>query len=1557
MKWFDIKAFIENVEHSILSLGKLASHGWSFALNAHAATLMQESAEAWLDVFWFSSCPWIQADRIRLSKSRKSSVLRSQLIRALHPIAAREAACGTCKSDGDHKPSCLKKVRFKQPHMSLSGMKRPAADDALKAMRRPASEMKRAVGSESEQSEDSFMPPEQKDLCSDLQLVSRYALDIPPEVHSQRGHNPYDPECNSCARARGVSRANRKDRPKDFFQIQVDYFYLEGITNKLMAIAHPATGCIFGFSCSNNAATTSQRLRMVMRYLGMIGPGQNVEIVCDSESALAKMVRGMDLEGRHCLVTVAAPERHTTVGAAERAVRTLKELAKTIEWELKDAGLRLVRTERNVQWILDYITLSHNSFSMNGQMRAPRDELYQKSMPNASSAPFGSVVMAEPPESVAAPRFVKAVFLALSHAGQLGGVCAWASPDGYQVFRAKSIKVQVPTTYDEKIVPGLFEKINPDTEDSSMVREVDPAEQREIPAVPVIPTLRSGNPPSSWYLAHGKTPGCIACEKGFKGRVHSVGCKERYKRWVEEQQGIPSRDEPHAPESDQRDVNLDVQGTEAAKPEVSPDSAGSGIVRDVPPVALREPSVPLGSVGVSGSVDVPASAQPARVPRDEPMELDISGQNPMPSSSHVVSAESEAEEMEITDVDARPELSHEDAMQEALLLNAFRCNVWNDADQTTAIELCGGQVFLHHPTKGLDEYTGEEIPPQEILEGMILEIQQMHQKSVGRLVFEDEAKRIAAQRGESAISSRWVLARKTKYNKRLCRSRCVAQEVAHGPSAAVLGISSATVSSDAVKSALAIAGHGDQHVGTLDVSTAYMSSPLPKGIQKLLRLPSGVRDSQGRPVFLDLSNSINGLRCASKAWMTYLATVVSRRFPHMFQGELEPSCFAGAVDGAGVTLLCYVDDLLICTSSEAVFEKMLATLQHDLVISETGRIKSSRKGGGSIVFLGRKIERLPHDPRLHVSQPVEYWTILANMPFCKGLKPAERIPQLKQMLNAFDEASCKQLTEEASTVYRSVLGRIAWATPYRPDLAFAVSALSVGQSKPVQREERTLRALCRYVLGTGHFTMSFPSLHADSVRQESMSETDIICYTDASHAPFSHNERKSISGCCVFWLGSCIKSFSRTQTTTATSSTEAELQAIASGLQETIGLQKLLRQMLPGAEPKAFIINDNAAAQCALLRQDVQRPLRRADIRWNFIRGYMDSGKAIILWIEGGLNPSDLCTKVTSTDKLVVFRAQMGISDICRPPHEFRTHAPKPKAKIKSTPSRVEMEVDEEDVWMDDASEHSEPGDEQDSEVDPMEINRLLNIWEMRSKTKFLLIELCCETNSVLGCTFEKLGEAFQVWRVSQDSDLTRESTCASLIAALDTLGALSESERPKVWVHASLPCTGGSPLLYLRDVFPSHRVTHSLRRSMFQKLLKKAKRILTHRCVNHWSFELSSTCAYWKWRTVQGLRRCVPPCVKELFSQPLIHVGTARLCSSPETAGLSKRWRFITTSPVFAKAIASLSDCQCGYTKHSYPDYAVSGIYNRAVAYHAAQSIRVELQSPARQVDTSRVW
>lgn len=128
-----------------------------------------------------------------------------------------------------------------------------------------------------------------------------------------------------------------------------------------------------------------------------------------------------------------------------------------------------------------------------------------------------------------------------------------------------------------------------EAEGSSMVREVDPAEQREIPAVPVIPTLRSGNPPSSWYLAHGRTPGCIACEKGFKGRVHSVGCKERYKRWVEEQQGIPSRDEPHAPESDQRDVNLDVQGTEAAKPEVSPDSAGSGIVRDVPPVALREP--------------------------------------------------------------------------------------------------------------------------------------------------------------------------------------------------------------------------------------------------------------------------------------------------------------------------------------------------------------------------------------------------------------------------------------------------------------------------------------------------------------------------------------------------------------------------------------------------------------------------------------------------------------------------------------------------------------------------------------------------------------------------------------------------------------------------------------------------------------------------------------------------------------------------------------------------------------------------------------------------------
>ena len=67
------------------------------------------------------------------------------------------------------------------------------------------------------------------------------------------------------------------------------------------------------------------------------------------------------------------------------------------------------------------------------------------------------------------------------------------------------------------------------------------------------------------------------------------------------------------------------------------------------------------------------------------------------------------------------------------------------------------------------------------------------------MLSESDAKALAAERGEKILPCRWVATSKEVEGERVCRARCVAQQIAkaEGASAVALGISSSTPSLEA----------------------------------------------------------------------------------------------------------------------------------------------------------------------------------------------------------------------------------------------------------------------------------------------------------------------------------------------------------------------------------------------------------------------------------------------------------------------------------------------------------------------------------------------------------------------------------------------------------------------------------------------------------------------------------------------------------------------------------------------------------------------------------------
>ena len=140
------------------------------------------------------------------------------------------------------------------------------------------------------------------------------------------------------------------------------------------------------------------------------------------------------------------------------------------------------------------------------------------------------------------------------------------------------------------------------------------------------------------------------------------------------------------------------------------------------------------------------------------------------------------------------------------------------------------------------------------------------------------------------IQARWVTAFKSV--DRVC-ARVVAKDIRSKESARSLGCSSPTPSCEVVQILLSLAATRGWRLRALDVSHAFMHSPLPSGTRVVLRMPKSISTLPGDLVFLDLWKSLNGLRDASMHWLSLLTETITKL--GLWNDEYEPCCFQGQI--------------------------------------------------------------------------------------------------------------------------------------------------------------------------------------------------------------------------------------------------------------------------------------------------------------------------------------------------------------------------------------------------------------------------------------------------------------------------------------------------------------------------------------------------------------------------------------------------------------------------------------------------------------------------------------
>ena len=1115
--------------------------------------------------------------------------------------------------------------------------------------------------------------------------------------HRLRGHTPFHPACGHCLKSRSVKQHRRLDKDNRLqVMIAADFFYLE--TFKGLAITELSSGALGAIPMTENVQADRNLFLKWMTEFGLTSSnGISVQLISDAESAVSAFVTGAtESSSLQWMIERAPPQGHEFVGNAERAIRTIKERISTIRSELAEAGLGLNLSSESFADILKYVCHSNNLFNKpQGGERTCKELITGSKMKEPTFAMFLSKCLAELPDSVkqkypAAPRFVNAVYLSpvWSSVGcEVIGEISSNTETRFVRFHARSIKHVLPVAWDEKFYADLIalqlhrHQHGGDGQVSQEPQVMPNSEpSRKCP---------SSGPPAQWIRNEGGfTDGCIAC-KGLKeknsrkGLVLSKACCKRYEEFLKApgkevvsseggpNLGQPARTAEALPPSLE---DLELSGNGSKDVEESKSQQGSN---------EYEPSfLPEDETDRLEDFDTDEELEKRRDKRfdtgfetdEEPplkrrmvgKQTDHAGAFEPPSSPRRVGLK-RASEMDLKELEKelRDQEKEEDAQlsvhwvqpflnfasvvteppsrEEVTMGNELVGSVrfGSGIPETATVHLGGMDIKVWCPTDAVDDTTGEILDGKKCHQGMQKEIEGLQECHAGDCYSISDFQKLqkTSEHPIRLISTRWVTTAKGDE----VRSRMVVKDVKSKDSARSLGISSPTLGSDAFQLFLSFVSVFGSYLYTLDISHAFMFTPLRKR-DVAVKLPLSCSTLSGEPVILHCATALNGLRSASLEWLLYLQSQL--KGIGLFADAAEPCLLSGRLpSGNRAILIVYVDDIAVSVETESDFRVILQCLQRKLKVKHTGTID---KTGGKVTFLGRQIVRTPGDNSLFVYVPSEYMDkTLLEWNLKSGASARAVCPNILSMLD--DGKDSEPLSSEAHNKFRSALGKIAWLAQTRQDLKHYVALLGTVQASPNQAAEKALRALLRFLAADTNIGLRIP---AEDSTFGSKDPLVVTSYSDASHAPSTRN-RRGVTGGVISYAGALIKAFSRHQTSVSLSSCEAELQALQSNLQEAIVLARLvariLRTMNDISDRKNVvcrIFSDSESALKLLKAVDLPRRSRHITVKIEWMRELIAQGLAEMVYLKGTELPADSLTKCLNTEKFLVLRSKMGFTEI-----------------------------------------------------------------------------------------------------------------------------------------------------------------------------------------------------------------------------------------------------------------------------------------------------------------------
>lgn len=463
------------------------------------------------------------------------------------------------------------------------------------------------------------------------------------------------------------------------------------------------------------------------------------------------------------------------------------------------------------------------------------------------------------------------------------------------------------------------------------------------------------------------------------------------------------------------------------------------------------------------------------------------------------------------------------------------------------------------------------------------------------------------------LKNRWVFKYKPKTEKQKARfrARLVVKGFQQRPGIDYGEIFSPVVKFPSIRAILAIAGATNMHLAQFDIKTAFLNGELSEEIY--MEQPEGFDDGSGRAC--KLLKSLYGLKQSARCWNEKF-TQCLKDF-NLKATEADPCVFTDISNEEKFILALYIDDGMIASTNKDKIKSFLDYLANEFEITVSPLdtflgVQIKRHADGSLfINQSRYIEKLIKRFRLEEAHDVAI--------------PADQHQDLS--LWAPNDG------EVVHVPYKEAVGSLLFLTTVsRPDIAFAVNAVSQHAESPKKVHWNAVKRILKYVKGTADQGITFG-------KNNSMK---LIAYSDADFAG-DKTTRKSTTG-FVIQLGEApIVWGSQKQKMVSTSTTESEYVAGSETVKELIWIKRLLNSLIKIETPVLYM--DNKSAIKLIKNPEYHRRTKHIDVKYHFIRHHYEEKDFQLRYVASGNQVADICTKPLAKRRFEDLRLMMGISE------------------------------------------------------------------------------------------------------------------------------------------------------------------------------------------------------------------------------------------------------------------------------------------------------------------------